>query len=202
MSGRYVVLESTGRTTGGKFRTPVAYVAEAGAVGILGELVGRVPGVRPARRPRCHARCGHCPQARASRRRGSPFDRDPAGRCVVTAHGWRVFLVVAVPGFTACTEFGPYAFVHPVLRRLDVLAHIQVERGLVRTFGRVMPLLLTLSLVILIGGPHQRTHRQVGPRWLARELAGDATPVGGLPGCSLLAFLGVALALAGETQGA
>lgn len=61
-----------------------------------------------------------------------------------------VFAAVAVPGFTACAEFGSYAFVHPVIKRLEVTAHIQVERGLVRTFGRVMPALMTLSLVAVI----------------------------------------------------
>lgn len=60
------------------------------------------------------------------------------------------FAAVAVPGFTACAEFGSYAFVHPVIKRLEVTAHIQVERGLVRTFGRVMPVLMTLSLVAVI----------------------------------------------------
>jgi hypothetical protein len=60
------------------------------------------------------------------------------------------FAAVAVPGFTACAEFGSYAFVHPVVKRLEVAAHIQVERGLVHTFGRVMPLLMTLSLITVI----------------------------------------------------
>jgi Domain of unknown function (DUF1772) len=60
------------------------------------------------------------------------------------------YATVAVAAFTACAEFGSYAFVHPVLRRLDVAAHIQVEQGLVRTFGRVMPFLMTGSLVLII----------------------------------------------------
>lgn len=61
-----------------------------------------------------------------------------------------VFATVAVSAFTACAEFGSYAFVHPVVRRLAVDAHVQVEQGLVRTFGRVMPVLMTLSLALLI----------------------------------------------------
>lgn len=60
------------------------------------------------------------------------------------------FAVLALAGFTACAEFGSYAFVHPVLKRLDVEAHIQAERGLVRTFGRVMPVLMPLSLLVVI----------------------------------------------------
>lgn len=59
------------------------------------------------------------------------------------------FATLAVPGFTACAEFGSYAFVHPVVKRLDVAAHVQVEQGLVRTFGRVMPVLMTLSLALI-----------------------------------------------------
>ncbi|MCI2237675.1 DUF1772 domain-containing protein [Paenibacillus sp. TRM 82003] len=60
------------------------------------------------------------------------------------------FTAVAVTGFTACAEFGSYAFVHPVLRRLEVRAHITVEQGLIRTFGRVMPVLMTVSLLLVI----------------------------------------------------
>lgn len=60
------------------------------------------------------------------------------------------FVALVLVGFTACAEFGSYAFVHPVIKRLDVAAHIQVERGLVRTFGRFMPVAMTVSLVVLI----------------------------------------------------
>jgi hypothetical protein len=65
------------------------------------------------------------------------------------------FLVVA--GFTACAEFGSYAFVHPVVRRLPQQQHIEVEQGLLRTFGRVMPVLMplcvVLSLAYALGAP-------------------------------------------------
>ena len=60
------------------------------------------------------------------------------------------FAVLVLTGFTACAEFGSYAFVHPVIKRLDVPAHVQVERGLVRTFGRVMPVLMTLTLLVVV----------------------------------------------------
>ncbi|MGI8563674.1 MAG: hypothetical protein ACR2MZ_09000 [Candidatus Dormibacter sp.] len=43
-----------------------------------------------------------------------------------------------VTGFVSCAEFGSYALVHPVLRRLPPTHHISVEQGLLRTFGRVM----------------------------------------------------------------
>jgi uncharacterized membrane protein len=59
-----------------------------------------------------------------------------------------VFVSLVVVGFVACAEFGSYAFVHPVLRRLPAEHHIAVEQGLLRTFGRVMPVGMTLSPVL------------------------------------------------------
>ncbi len=58
------------------------------------------------------------------------------------------FAALVITGFTACAEFGSYAFVHPVIRDLPPEHHLQVEQGLLRTFGRVMPLLMTLSVVL------------------------------------------------------
>jgi uncharacterized membrane protein len=60
------------------------------------------------------------------------------------------FISLVVTGFTACAEFGSYAFVHPVIRRLPSNYHIQVEQGLLKTFGRIMPVLMTLCSVISI----------------------------------------------------
>ena len=60
------------------------------------------------------------------------------------------FTAVTITGFTACAEFGSYAFVHPVIRHLPQEHHIQVEQGLLRTFGRVMPVLMTLSVILAI----------------------------------------------------
>jgi len=57
---------------------------------------------------------------------------------------------LVVVGFTGCAEFGSYAFVHPVIRRLPPEHHIAVEQGLLRTFGRVMPPLMTLSVVLVV----------------------------------------------------
>src|SRR6266699_2770329 len=79
------------------------------------------------------------------------------------------FATLAVGGFTACAEFGSYAFVHPVIRRLPVAYHIEVEKGLLRTFGRAMPVLMTATLALGVanalaaggqGGP-------AGWRWAA-----------------------------------
>jgi hypothetical protein len=56
--------------------------------------------------------------------------------------------VLVITGFSACAEFGSYAFVHPVVRRLPQQHHIEVEQGLLKTFGRFMPLLMALSVVL------------------------------------------------------
>jgi hypothetical protein len=43
---------------------------------------------------------------------------------------YTTFAILTLSGFTACAEFGSYAFVHPILRDLPQKYHIQVERGL------------------------------------------------------------------------
>ena len=60
------------------------------------------------------------------------------------------FFALTVTGFTSCAEFGSYALVHPVIRRLPHEHHIRVEQGLLKTFGRVMPVLMALSVVLSI----------------------------------------------------
>jgi hypothetical protein len=79
------------------------------------------------------------------------------------------FATLVVGGFTACAEFGSYAFVHPVIRRLPAVYHVQVEKGLLRTFGWAMPPLMTATLALgianasttgIVGGPP-------GWRWAA-----------------------------------
>ncbi len=60
------------------------------------------------------------------------------------------FATLVITGFVACAEFGSYAFVHPVLRRLPPTPHLTVEQGLLRTFGRVMPVGMTLCVVLAI----------------------------------------------------
>jgi len=79
------------------------------------------------------------------------------------------FVTLSVTGFVSCAEFGSYAFVHPVIHRLPTTQHIEVEQGLLRTFGRVMPFGMTLCLVLAIihasvGGGHGG---QPTWRWLA-----------------------------------
>jgi hypothetical protein len=58
------------------------------------------------------------------------------------------FIGLVITGFTSCAEFGSYAFVHPVIRRLPREHHVSVEKDLLKTFGRVMPVLMTLCVVL------------------------------------------------------
>ncbi len=67
------------------------------------------------------------------------------------------FATLALTGFVACAEFGSYAFVHPVLRRLPATERIRVEQGLLKTFGRVMPVGMPLSLILAIAFATRRT---------------------------------------------
>jgi Domain of unknown function (DUF1772) len=79
------------------------------------------------------------------------------------------FATIAIGGFTACAEFGSYAFVHPVIRRLPPSQHIEVEQGLLRTFGRVMPVAMTLTLALGVANAIS-TGGEGGPggwRWAA-----------------------------------
>ncbi len=60
------------------------------------------------------------------------------------------FITLIITGFTSCAEFGSYALVHPVIRHLPAEHHIRAEQGLLRTFGRVMPVLMTLCVILSI----------------------------------------------------
>ena len=61
---------------------------------------------------------------------------------------WLEFIGLVISGFTACSEFGSYAFVHPVIHGLPQEHRLRVEKGLLRTFGRVMPMLMTLCVLL------------------------------------------------------
>jgi hypothetical protein len=39
------------------------------------------------------------------------------------------FATLTISGFVACAEFGSYAFVHPVIRRLPAGHHLEVEQA-------------------------------------------------------------------------
>ncbi|MBA3989728.1 MAG: DUF1772 domain-containing protein [Propionibacteriales bacterium] len=77
------------------------------------------------------------------------------------------FATLVITGFVACAEFGSYAFVHPVIRRLPPTAHLQVEQGLLRTFGRVMPVGMTLCVVLAISSASSGDGGSQLWRWLA-----------------------------------
>ncbi len=57
---------------------------------------------------------------------------------------------LVITGFVSCAEFGSYAFVHPVLRRLPQSERIAVEQGLLHTFGRAMPVGMILCVVLSV----------------------------------------------------
>jgi hypothetical protein len=79
-------------------------------------------------------------------------------------------VTLLVTGFTSCAEFGSYAFVDPVLRRLQPEHHVFAEKGLLRTFGRVMPVLMTLCSALSIAYASWASAglgAPVGIRWMS-----------------------------------
>jgi uncharacterized membrane protein len=77
------------------------------------------------------------------------------------------FATLIIAGFTSCAEFGSYAFVHPVIRNLPAEYHVEVEKGLLKTFGHVMPILMMLCPILSVSYAIQDSSRSVaGPvRW-------------------------------------
>ena len=73
------------------------------------------------------------------------------------------FATLVVAGFTGCAEFGSYAFVHPVIRRLPEREHVLVEQGLLRTFGRIMPVAMTACVVLSLA--YAFAHASVPHSW-------------------------------------
>src|SRR5699024_7617516 len=57
---------------------------------------------------------------------------------------------VLVTGFVGSAEFGSAALVHPVIRRLKTDDQLIMEKGLLKTFGRVMPAGMTAATVLAI----------------------------------------------------
>lgn len=64
---------------------------------------------------------------------------------------------VLIIGFVGCAEFGSAALVHPVIRRLGPNDQLTFEKGLLRTFGKIMPIGMTLAtilgVVVAVGQP-------------------------------------------------
>lgn len=63
---------------------------------------------------------------------------------------WLQIATVLVVGFVGSAEFGSAALVHPVIRRLDADAQLAMEQGLLTTFGRIMPIGMTLATVLAV----------------------------------------------------
>jgi len=55
-----------------------------------------------------------------------------------------------VLGWVSGAESGSWACVHPVLNKLPPEQQIIIQKGLLKTFGRVMPVLMPLSFTLVI----------------------------------------------------
>jgi len=55
---------------------------------------------------------------------------------------------IIVTGAVGCAEFGSATMVHPVIRKLSVDEQLVFEKGLLTTFGRVMPIGMTAAVVL------------------------------------------------------
>lgn len=60
------------------------------------------------------------------------------------------FITIIIAGFTACAEFTSYALVHPVIRQLPQKQHILFEQGSLKTYGRIMPVFMPLSVILTL----------------------------------------------------
>lgn len=94
------------------------------------------------------------------------------------------FAALVVLGFVGCAEFGSAAFVHPVLRHLDPAAWLRVEKGLLATFGRVMPVAMPLAAVLTIVAASIVPGSGAPLRWIAVAVVGLSivtTVIGNVP---------------------
>ncbi len=57
---------------------------------------------------------------------------------------------LVITGWLAGAESGSWSCVHPVIGKLEPGDQIRFQKGLLRTFGRIMPILMPLSLVLAI----------------------------------------------------
>lgn len=56
--------------------------------------------------------------------------------------------LLLVTGFIGCAEFASVSLVHPVIRRLPVPSQVLMESGLLRTYGRIMPIGMTAAAAL------------------------------------------------------
>lgn len=59
-------------------------------------------------------------------------------------------ITIIIIGWVAGAESGSWMCVHPVIAKLPTEQQIVFQKGLLKTFGRVMPILMPLSLVLMI----------------------------------------------------
>jgi len=59
-------------------------------------------------------------------------------------------IVLVLSGWLAGAESASYALVQPVVARLEDAAQIRMQQGMLRTTGRVMPILLPLTSVLIV----------------------------------------------------
>lgn len=60
------------------------------------------------------------------------------------------FFTIIIASFTACAEFTSFALVHPVIRQLPQKQHILFEQGSLKTYGRIMPVFMPLSVILTL----------------------------------------------------
>jgi hypothetical protein len=58
--------------------------------------------------------------------------------------------VLLLSGWLAGAESASWALLQPVVARLDTTPQIRMQQGMLRTFGRVMPILLPLTSVLIV----------------------------------------------------
>jgi hypothetical protein len=58
--------------------------------------------------------------------------------------------VLLLSGWLAGAESASWALLQPVVARLDDTPQITMQQGMLRTFGRVMPVLLPLTSVLIV----------------------------------------------------
>lgn len=60
------------------------------------------------------------------------------------------FVVLLLTGWLAGAESASWALLQPVVARLEDTPQIKMQQGMLRTFGRVMPILLPLTSVLIV----------------------------------------------------
>jgi hypothetical protein len=60
------------------------------------------------------------------------------------------FMSLLIVGWVASTEVGSWWGVQPVVERLPYEQQVAMEQGMLRTFGRIMPILMPLSAILAI----------------------------------------------------